>query len=65
MWNEVEQNRNQEHRNVAFNAYRAAFNYNVEIVYSSQQIIAIGPIKFKNEADRMCCASGQVKLMPL
>ena len=33
-WNEVERNRgnrNQEHRNVAFNPYRAAFNYNVEI----------------------------------
>ena len=30
----VERNRwsrNQEHRNVAFNPYRAAFNYNVEI----------------------------------
>ena len=32
--NEVERNRcirNQEHRNVSFNPYRAAFNYNVEI----------------------------------
>ena len=54
-------NRNQEHRNVAFNPYRAAFNYNVGINYSSQQIVAIGPMnvacqyyktfKFKNEAD--------------
>ena len=68
-------NRNQEHRNVAFNPYRAAFNYNVEIDYSSQQIVAIRPInvacqyckafKFKNEADGLCCASGQVKLTPL
>jgi hypothetical protein len=68
-------NRNQEHRNVEFNTYRAAFNYNVEIYYSSQQIVAIGPMnvacqyskafKFKNEADGLCCASGQVKLMPL
>ena len=36
--NEIEQNqwnRNQEHRNFAFNPYRAAFNYNVEIDYSS------------------------------
>jgi len=43
-WNEAERNRNQEHRNVAFNPYRAAFNYNVEIDYSSQQIVAIGPM---------------------
>ena len=76
--NEVERNRwnqNQEHRNVAFNPCRAAFKYNVEIDYSSQQIIAIGPMnvacqyckafKFKNEADGLCCASGQAKLMPL
>ena len=71
--NEVERNRwnrNQEHRNVAYNPYRAAFNYNVEIDYSSQQIVAIGPMnvvchyckafKFKNEADGLCCASGQI-----
>ena len=48
-----------EHRNVAFNPYRAAFNYNVEIDYSSQQIVPFGPMnvacqcckafKFKNE----------------
>jgi hypothetical protein len=76
--NETEQNRwnrNQEHRNVAFNPYRAAFNYNVEIYYSSQQIVAIGimnvacqyckAFKFKNEADGLCCSSGQVKLTPL
>ena len=71
--NEVD--RNQEHRNVAFNPYRAALNYNVEIDYSSQQIVAIVPMnvvcqyskafKFKNEADGLCCASGQVKLTPL
>ena len=35
-------NQNQGHRNVAFNPYRVAFNYNVEIDYSSQQIVAIG-----------------------
>jgi len=29
-------NRNQQHRNVVFKPYRAAFNYNVEIGYSSQ-----------------------------
>ena len=111
-------NRKQEHINIAFNPYRAAFNYNVgidyslqqivareplhslvsgngpdskhflthiqeynncnynvEIDYSSQQIVAIGPMnvvrqyckafKFKNEADGLCCASGQVKLTPL
>ena len=76
--NEAERNRwnrNQEHRNVAFNPYRAGFNYNVGIDYSSQQILAIGPMnvvcqycksfKFKNEADGLCCASGQVKLTPL
>ena len=37
--NEAERNRwnrNQEHRNVAFNPYRAAFNYNVEIDYNDQ-----------------------------
>ena len=65
----------QEHRNVAFNPYRAAFNYNVEIDYSSQQIVAIEPMniacqyckafKFKNEDDGLCCMSGQVKLTPL
>ena len=33
--NQAERNRNQGHRNVAFNPYRAAFNYNVEIDYSS------------------------------
>ena len=47
--NEVERNRwnrNQEHRNVVFNLYRAAFNYNVEIHYSSQKIVAIGPMNF-------------------
>ena len=32
--NEAERNRNQEHINVAFNPYRAALNYNVEIDYS-------------------------------
>ena len=73
--NEVERKWNQEHRNVAFKLNRAAFNYNVEIDYSSQQIVAIGPMnvacqyckafKFKNEADGLCCASGQFKLMPL
>ena len=66
--NEVEWNRNQEHRNLAFNPHQAAFNYNVELDYSSQKIVAIGPMivacqyckafKFKNEADRLCCASG-------
>ena len=44
MRNEVEWNRNQEHKNVAFNPYRAAFNSNVEIDYSSQPIVAIGPM---------------------
>ena len=76
--NEVERNqwnRNQEHRDVAFNPYRAAFNYNVEIDYSSQKIVVIEPInvvcqhckalKFKNAADGLCCPSGQVKLTPL
>ena len=76
--NEVEwnwRNRNQEQNNVAFILYRAAFNFNVEIDYSSQQIVAIGPMnvacqyckafKFKNEADGLCCVSGQVKLTPL
>ena len=57
-------NRNQEHRNVAFEAYRAACNYNVEIDYSSQQIVTIGSMnvacqyfkafKSKNEADGLC-----------
>jgi hypothetical protein len=47
----------------------------MEINYSSQQIVAIGPMnvacqnckafKFKNEADGLCCTSGQVKLTPL
>ena len=76
--NEVERNRwnrNQQHRNIAFNPYRAAFNYNVEIYHSSQKIVAIGPmnvvcrycqaLKFKNEADRLSCASDQVKLTPM
>ena len=76
--NEAERNRwnrNLDHRNVAFIPYRAPFNYKVEIDYSSQQIVAIGPMniacqyckafKFKNEGDGLCCASGQVKLMPL
>ncbi|VEN40881.1 unnamed protein product, partial [Callosobruchus maculatus] len=76
--NEVERNRwnrSQQHRNVAFNPYRAAFNYNVTIDYSSQQIVDIGsmniacphckPFKFKNEAPGICCASGQIKLTPL
>jgi len=68
-------NRNQQHRNVAFNPYRAAFNYNVKIDYSSQQIVAIGPMNvvcqyyktftFKNEAPGLCCTSGQVQLTPL
>jgi hypothetical protein len=70
--NEVERNRwnrNQQRRNVA------AFNYNVAMDYSSQQIVAIGPmnvvcphckaLKFKNEAPGLCCASAQVKLTPL
>ena len=46
-WNEVERNqwnRNQEHRNVTYKPYRTAFNYNMEIDYSSQQIFAIGPM---------------------
>lgn len=78
MRNEVERNRwnrNQQYRNVAFNLYRAVFNNNVEIDYSSQQIVTTGPtnvvgqyckaFKFKIEAARLCCASGQVKLTPL
>ena len=66
--NEVEQNRNQEYGNVAFNPYRGVFNYNLEIDYNSQQNVAIGQMnvacqyckafKFKNEADGKCCASG-------
>jgi len=76
--NEVESNRwngNQRPRNVAFNPYRAAFNYNVENDYSSQQIVAIKSMnfvckyckayKFKNEAPGFCCPSGQVKLTSL
>ena len=76
--NEVERNRwnqKEEHINVVFNPYLAAFNYNMEIDYSSQQIVAIGPMnvvcqhckafKFINEADGLCCASGEVKLTPL
>ena len=66
---EAQNNRNKKHRNVAFNPYQAAFNYNVEIDYISQQIVAIGPMnvacqyckafKVKNEADGLCCASGR------
>jgi len=48
-WNwryEVEQNRKiidyNEQINLVFNPYRDAFNYNVEIDYSSQQIVDIG-----------------------
>jgi len=65
--NEIERNRlnqNQQHRNLAFNPYRAAFNYIVKIDYSSQQIVAIGPmnvvcqyykaLRFKNEVPRLC-----------
>jgi hypothetical protein len=47
----------------------------VAIAYSSQQIVAVGPMnvvcphckaeKFKNEAPGLCCASGQVKSTPL
>lgn len=53
----------QQHRNMVFNPYRAAFIYNVEIDYSSQQIVAIGSMnflyqyrkafKFKNEASEL------------
>ena len=70
--NEAERNRcnrNQEHRNVAFNPYRAAFKYNVKIDYSSQQIVPFGPmsvacqyckaIKFKSKL--MDCAARAVK----
>lgn len=76
--NEVERNRwnqNQERRNVTFNPHRAAFNYNVAIDYSSQLIVAIGPMnivcthckafKFTNEAPGLCCANGKVKLSTL
>lgn len=76
--NEAERNRlnrNQQHRNVAFTPYRAAFYYNVAIDYSLQGIVAIGPmnvvcpycnaLKFKNETPGLCCANGQVKLTPL
>ena len=63
-------------RNIIYiNPYRDAFNYNVEIDYSSQQIVPFGPMnvacqyckafKFKNEADGLCCPSDQVKLTPL
>jgi len=58
-----------------FNPYRAAFNYIVEIDYSSQQIVAIGPMnvvcqdckafKFKNEVSGLCCERGQVQLTQL
>ena len=46
-------NRNQELRNIAFNPYRAALNYYVEIDYSSQQSVAIGPM---NVACQYCKA---------
>lgn len=45
-WNEVERiqwNQNQQHMNVVFNPYQATFNYNVEIDYSLQKIVTIGP----------------------
>lgn len=67
-------NRNQQHRNVAFNPYRPIFNCNVEIDYSSLQVVAIWPMNvvcqfyeafmFKNEALGLCGANGKVKLTP-
>ena len=50
------------------NPYRAVFNNNVKIDYSSHQIVACQyckAVKFKNEGDGLCCASGQIKLTPL
>jgi len=38
---EVKQNRNRQQMDVLLNPNRAAFNYNVEIDNSSQQIVAI------------------------
>src|SRR6187551_3482502 len=54
---------------------RAAFNYDVSIDYSNYQCVEIGSmnsvclhckaLKFKNEANGLCCANGKVKLIPL
>jgi hypothetical protein len=66
---------NLEMLRIKLSRYEVAFNYNVEIDYSSLQIVATGPMNavrqyckafmFKNEIPGLCCASGQVKLTPL
>lgn len=54
---------------------RAAFSYDVSIDYSNYQCVLIGSmnsvcsyckaLKYKNEANGLCCANGKVKLIPL
>lgn len=54
---------------------RAAFSYDVSIDYSNYQCVVIGSmnsvcshckaLKYKNEANGLCCANGKVKLIPL
>ena len=54
---------------------RAAFSYDVSIDYSNYQCVVIGSmnsvcshckaLKYKNEANGLCCANGKVKLLPL
>lgn len=54
---------------------RAAFCYDMSIDYSAYNCVAIGPmnsvcqyckaLKYKNEANGLCCANGKVKLIPL
>lgn len=53
---------------------RAAFRYNVSIDYSNYRCVVIGSmnsvcshckvLKYKNEANGLCCANGKVKLIP-
>lgn len=57
------------------NLNRAAFSYDVSIDYSNYQCVVIGSmnsvcsyckaLKYKNEANGLCCANGKVKLIPL
>lgn len=54
---------------------RAAFSYDVSMDYSNYQCVVIGSmnsvcshckaLKYKNEANGLCCANGKVKLIPL
>ncbi|XP_050065048.1 uncharacterized protein LOC126553978 [Aphis gossypii] len=73
--NQANYRSNSQTREARASLNRAAFSYDVSIDYSNYQCVVIGSmnsvcshckaLKYKNEANGLCCANGKVKLIPL